>query len=35
LFRAGGDVGRFEDVASAAGLTVRGPNEAGGSVFDD
>jgi hypothetical protein len=30
-----GDVGRFQDVAVAAGLTARGPNAAGGSVFDD
>jgi hypothetical protein len=29
------DVGRFENVATPAGLTVRGPNLAGGSVFDD
>jgi hypothetical protein len=29
------DVGRFENVASRAGLTVRGANLAGGSVFDD
>jgi hypothetical protein len=29
------DVGRFENVASRAGLGVRGANMAGGSVFDD
>ena len=29
------DVGRFENVAAAVGLTARGPNLAGGSVFDD
>jgi hypothetical protein len=29
------DVGRFENVASRAGLNARGPNQAGGSVFDD
>ena len=34
-FRSNGDVGRFENVASPAGLTARGPNLAGGSVFDD
>jgi hypothetical protein len=34
-FRSKLDVGRFENVASAAGLAVRGPNMAGGSVFDD
>ncbi len=28
-------VGRFENVASDAGLTARGPNLAGGSIFDD
>jgi hypothetical protein len=28
-------VGRFENVASPSGLTVRGPNLAGGSIFDD
>ena len=35
LLRSGGDLGRFENVASPAGLTVRGPNLAGGSIFDD
>ncbi len=35
LLSAGEGVGRFENVASEAGLTVRGPNLAGGSVFDD
>ena len=34
-FRSKLDVGRFENVASAVGLGVRGPNMAGGSVFDD
>ena len=29
------DVGRFENVAPRVGLTSRGPNQAGGSVFDD
>jgi FG-GAP-like repeat/ASPIC and UnbV len=29
------DVGRFENVAPQVGLSVRGPNMAGGSVFDD
>ncbi|MDB5348849.1 MAG: hypothetical protein JWN86_96 [Planctomycetota bacterium] len=27
--------GRFANVATTAGLTVRGPNSAGGSIFDD
>ncbi len=34
-FRSRLDVGRFENVASQAGLAVRGANMAGGSVFDD
>jgi len=34
-FRSSLDVGRFEDIASRAGLDSRGPNMAGGSVFDD
>jgi hypothetical protein len=34
-FRSSIDLGRFEDVASPAGLDSRGPNMAGGSVFDD
>ncbi len=34
-FASAADVGRFENVASAAGLTLRGPNQAGGSIFDD
>ncbi len=34
-FRSTLDVGRFEDVAARAGLTSRGPNQAGGSIFDD
>ena len=29
------DVGRFENVAPSVGLTARGPNLAGGSIFDD
>ncbi len=29
------DVGRFQNVAPEVGLTVRGPNQAGGSIFDD
>ena len=35
LLRSEGDVGRFENVASPGGLTARGPNLAGGSIFDD
>jgi FG-GAP-like repeat/ASPIC and UnbV len=35
LFRAHGDVGRFQNVAIPVGLGARGPNLAGGSVFDD
>lgn len=34
-FRTPATCDRFENVATAAGLTVRGPNMAGGSVFDD
>ena len=34
-FRSKMDVGRFDNVALKAGLTVRGPNMAGGSIFDD
>ncbi len=34
-FRSKIDVGRFENVASRTGLGARGPNLAGGSVFDD
>ncbi len=34
-FRSKADVGRFENVGSQAGLGVRGPNLAGGSIFDD
>jgi tetratricopeptide (TPR) repeat protein len=34
-FRSRLDVGRFENVAARAGLTARGPNQAGGSCFDD
>jgi len=34
-FRSRLDVGRFENVAPLVGLGVRGPNMAGGSVFDD
>ncbi len=33
--RSGAEMGRFENVSSRAGLTIRGPNLAGGSVFDD
>jgi len=33
--RSEADVGRFENVAPLVGLTDRGPNLAGGSVFDD
>jgi hypothetical protein len=33
--RSEADVGRFENVALRVGLTARGPNLAGGSVFDD
>ena len=35
LFRSQGDVGRFENLAMPVGLGARGPNLAGGSVFDD
>jgi len=34
-FRSKLDVGRFDNVATAAGLGVRGPRQAGGSIFDD
>jgi hypothetical protein len=34
-FQSKMDLGRFENVAAEAGLTGRGPNLAGGSVFDD
>ncbi len=34
-FRSQITVGRFENVAKQAGLTTRGPNQAGGSIFDD
>ncbi len=34
-FRSTAEVGRFENVAPRAGLASRGPNQAGGSVFDD
>jgi hypothetical protein len=34
-FRSKLEVGRFENVAPLVGLGVRGPNMAGGSVFDD
>ncbi|HKI20895.1 MAG TPA: CRTAC1 family protein [Isosphaeraceae bacterium] len=34
-FRSRLDVGRFRNVAPIVGLGVRGPNMAGGSVFDD
>jgi hypothetical protein len=35
LFRSKANVGRFENVAIRVGLGARGPNLAGGSVFDD
>ena len=35
LYRSKADVGHFENVAAHAGLTSRGPNLAGGSIFDD
>ena len=35
LFGATAGVGKFENVALAAGLTTRGPNMAGSSIFDD
>src|SRR5262249_46799195 len=34
-FRSNLDVGRFVNIAARVGLTSRGPNLAGGSVFDD
>ena len=34
-FKSERAIGRFENVAMPTGLTVRGPNLAGGSVFDD
>ncbi len=34
-FRSTLDPGHFANVAPTAGLTVRGPNQAGGAVFDD
>ncbi len=34
-FRSKLDVGRFQNVAPLVGLGVRGPNLAGGSIFDD
>ena len=34
-FQSTVDVGRFQNVAPLVGLTSRGPNQAGGSVFDD
>ena len=34
-FQSAVDVGRFQNVAPLVGLTSRGPNQAGGSVFDD
>jgi hypothetical protein len=34
-FRSKIDVGRFANVAPSVGLTSRGPNQAGGSIFDD
>jgi tetratricopeptide (TPR) repeat protein len=35
FFHSSVDMGRFTNVASLVGLTARGPNLAGGSVFDD
>jgi hypothetical protein len=35
LFNSKTDVGRFENVASKVGFNARGPNLAGGSIFDD
>jgi FG-GAP-like repeat/ASPIC and UnbV len=34
-FRSRLDIGRFDNVAAEAGLNARGPNMAGGSIFDD
>jgi hypothetical protein len=34
-FRSKRDIGRFENIAATVGLNARGPNMAGGSVFDD
>jgi hypothetical protein len=34
-FRSKIDIGRFVNVAPSVGLTSRGPNQAGGSIFDD
>jgi hypothetical protein len=34
-FQSGADLGRFENVAQRVGLGVRGPDLAGGSIFDD
>ncbi|HZW29560.1 MAG TPA: FG-GAP-like repeat-containing protein [Isosphaeraceae bacterium] len=34
-FRSPSDLGRFDNVASQVGLTARGPNLAGGSLFED
>ena len=34
-FRSRLDIGRFDNVAAQAGLNARGPNMAGGSLFDD
>ena len=34
-FRSEINIGRFENVAPMAGLNVRGPNLAGGNIFDD
>ncbi len=35
MFRSKSEVARFENVALRAGMNVRGPNLAGGSIFDD
>jgi hypothetical protein len=34
-FQSTVDIGRFRNIAPLVGLTSRGPNQAGGSVFDD
>ena len=35
IFRSKLDIGQFKNVAADVGLDVRGPNMAGGSIFDD
>ena len=34
-FRSAESIGHFTNVAGVVGLTLRGPNDAGGSIFDD